>query len=167
MQLNIKSIKREGQLEFDETVRLPRIAREDVDIADVGPVHVKGTATWADPLLMVEGEINTMITYICSRCLTHFDRPLTTSVSVTYTTDDVQADDEIKRAPDDVLDLTSDLEESIFLAVDDKPLCRKDCKGLCPECGGNRNEQTCSCDTRKVDPRLAALKDLLSDDDSE
>ncbi|HEV8596474.1 MAG TPA: DUF177 domain-containing protein, partial [Candidatus Dormibacteraeota bacterium] len=39
-------------------------------------------------------------------------------------------------------------------------LCREDCRGLCPVCGGNRNLVTCACPERAADPRLAALKDL-------
>ena len=26
------------------------------------------------------------------------------------------------------------------------PKCREDCKGLCPRCGANLNNDTCSCD---------------------
>jgi uncharacterized protein len=37
-----------------------------------------------------------------------------------------------------------------------KPLCRPDCKGLCPQCGLNLNDEACSC-APDVDPRLASL----------
>jgi uncharacterized protein len=45
------------------------------------------------------------------------------------------------------------------LAVPFAPLCREDCKGLCPQCGIDRNTGTCSCEP-PIDPRLAALKGL-------
>jgi uncharacterized protein len=38
------------------------------------------------------------------------------------------------------------------------PLCREDCKGLCPQCGTNLNTETCDCAQEWEDPRLAALK---------
>ena len=41
------------------------------------------------------------------------------------------------------------------------PLCREDCKGLCPVCGCDLNVDSCTCDIRTVDPRLAVLKDLF------
>lgn len=167
MQLNIKSIKREGHIDFDTTCPLPRIANEVIDIADMQPVHFTGTATFVDPLVMVEGVAETVIEYICSRCLTRFERLLTTRISVTYTTDTAESDDDIETVLTDTLNLTPDLEEAIFLSIDDRPLCRADCKGLCSECGCNRNEETCQCDVRAIDPRLAALKDLLSDNESE
>ena len=39
-----------------------------------------------------------------------------------------------------------------------KPLCRDDCRGLCPQCGTNLNTGTCDCSPVWEDPRLAALK---------
>ncbi len=36
--------------------------------------------------------------------------------------------------------------EHAILALPDVPLCDEDCKGLCPRCGINRNQETCSCD---------------------
>ena len=50
--------------------------------------------------------------------------------------------------------------EEFSLALPVKPLCAKDCKGLCPSCGGNRNTETCSCDTGGKDPRMAVLRGL-------
>jgi uncharacterized protein len=41
-----------------------------------------------------------------------------------------------------------------------KPLCRADCRGLCPVCGGNKNVTECRCETRGTDPRLAPLEAL-------
>lgn len=51
--------------------------------------------------------------------------------------------------------------EEFSLALPVKPLCTKDCKGLCPLCGCNKNTENCSCDTRGHDPRLAALQGLV------
>ncbi|WP_368780927.1 DUF177 domain-containing protein [Alicyclobacillus fastidiosus] len=167
MQLNIKSIKREGHVEFDHKEPLPRIAAEVIDIKEIDPIRVTGTATWADPILLVEGKIETTVHYICSRCLTVFERPLSTRLSRAYSVDAGQVEEDIPLVSGESLDLTPDIEEAVFLSLDERPLCQDDCKGLCPECGRNRNEEACSCDTRPIDPRLAALKDLLSDGDSE
>ena len=47
------------------------------------------------------------------------------------------------------------------LNMDSKMLCSEDCKGLCCGCGTNLNFEDCSCE-KEVDPRLAALKQLLN-----
>ena len=57
------------------------------------------------------------------------------------------------------IDLEPLFREQFVLAVPFAPLCREDCKGLCPQCGIDRNTSTCSCE-KPVDPRLAALKGL-------
>ena len=60
-----------------------------------------------------------------------------------------------------VIDLGEVMREQFFLALPMKPLCRPECKGLCPICGANRNRQECGCREEWVDPRLAGLKNLL------
>ena len=57
------------------------------------------------------------------------------------------------------VDLEPMLREQFVLAVPFAPLCREDCKGLCPQCGIDLNTGTCACE-KPVDPRLAALKGL-------
>ena len=52
--------------------------------------------------------------------------------------------------------------EQLLLALPLKVTCREDCKGLCPQCGKNLNQERCSCSTEVEDPRWAALKDVRS-----
>lgn len=167
VEINLRTLKRDGHTDLAETVCLPRIAESSIDISSVDDVGVTGTATFADPLILLEGTLSTTVHYICSRCLTVFEKPLNTRLNTAYTTSPEQNDDDIPLAEGQVLDMTLDLEESIFLGLDDRPLCKEDCLGLCSVCGKNQNEETCQCETRAVDPRLAGLKDLLYGTDSE
>lgn len=50
--------------------------------------------------------------------------------------------------------------EQIVLALPTRPLCKDDCKGLCPQCGTNRNLEPCACVIDRGDPRLAVLRSL-------
>ena len=59
------------------------------------------------------------------------------------------------------LDLADAMREYALLEVPMLPLCRPDCKGLCPECGTNLNDETCDCQPDQADERLAVLKQLL------
>ena len=63
---------------------------------------------------------------------------------------------------DEQIDLGQLMHEQFQLALPMKPLCRKDCLGLCAVCGGNRNTTTCQCTNTWEDPRLAGLKSLLN-----
>ena len=60
-----------------------------------------------------------------------------------------------------IIDLTPVLREYMLLEIPFSPLCRPDCKGLCPICGNNQNDAICQHDDESGDPRLAALKQLL------
>lgn len=71
--------------------------------------------------------------------------------------------DEIDAEPFDgkTIDLDPVLREQVLLALPVTVLCREDCKGLCPTCGQDRNEQDCGHGKEKeVDVRLAKLKDI-------
>ncbi len=64
------------------------------------------------------------------------------------------------------VDLTPALWEEAETALPAKFVCRADCRGLCPVCGGNLNETQCACDTApeaEINPGLAGLKDLFPD----
>jgi uncharacterized protein len=59
------------------------------------------------------------------------------------------------------IDVDEIVKEQILLAVPTRMLCREDCKGICPECGADRNKGDCNCTTNDTDPRWAALKNLI------
>jgi len=52
------------------------------------------------------------------------------------------------------------LREQVVLALPLKITCREDCKGLCPQCGKNLNQEQCSCTVPLEDPRWATLKEI-------
>ena len=58
------------------------------------------------------------------------------------------------------IDLTPLFRDQVVLAVPFAPLCSEDCKGLCPQCGADRNLETCDCKP-PVDPRWAGLQQHL------
>jgi uncharacterized protein len=67
----------------------------------------------------------------------------------------------------DAIDLGQLVREQFYLSLPMKPLCRQDCAGLCPECGTNLNVSRCECEHRWIDPRMAALEQLLPKKTSE
>lgn len=58
------------------------------------------------------------------------------------------------------IDMAALLWEQFQLAMPGKPLCREDCKGLCPKCGVNLNQGSCDCADEEGDPRFAALRNV-------
>ena len=82
--------------------------------------------------------------------------------------DDAEEDEDAEVSEEDLdvfpfdgerVDLEPLLREQFVLAVPFAPLCAETCKGLCPQCGIDRNTASCTCEP-PIDPRLAALKGL-------
>jgi uncharacterized protein len=65
---------------------------------------------------------------------------------------------------DGVLDLRAWARDALALAVPTQVLCRRDCAGLCPECGADLNEAGDGHGhEREPDPRWAKLSELHLD----
>ena len=118
----------------------------------------------------VTGRVATRLQLDCGRCLEPFDIPLDAAFDVLLLPavanagagEQEVADEDLGVSfyKDETLDLAELMREQFYLALPMKPLCRPDCKGLCPVCGINRNRETCTCQTEWTDPRLDALKRL-------
>ena len=120
--------------------------------------------------VVVVGDLRASVPLVCGRCLEEFRVDVRPRVDVRFVPrppldDDVElgADDlDLDFYDNDELNLASLVETETTLALPMKPLCRADCRGLCPTCGTNRNVADCACSARPADPRLAVLKDLTS-----
>ena len=120
--------------------------------------------------IRVRGSLETRMEVACARCLEPVSQPIEASFDLIFrpigadrdSTDHAisTSETEIGYYEGDGLLLEDVLREQILLALPAKTLCREDCKGLCPECGRNRNTDPCECATASTDPRWLALKDL-------
>ena len=52
------------------------------------------------------------------------------------------------------------IREQVILAMPLQPLCKEDCKGLCPKCGADMNLDPCGCKETQTDPRFSLLKEF-------
>ena len=103
----------------------------------------------------------------CDRCLGEFDLDLQTTFTLLYSVATTGAEEEEKDdlatviAPEaNIIDFGEDVRQEILLAVPRKLLCKEECRGLCPVCGRNLNNEQCSCKRETVDPRWAPLARL-------
>ncbi|MFC1731758.1 DUF177 domain-containing protein [candidate division KSB1 bacterium] len=102
----------------------------------------------------------------CDRCLDSFEYPIDAAAELICTEDPSLNPDNEKEGlyflpvGGDTVKLDEDIRQSILLLLPMKLLCSEECKGLCPECGINRNHASCSCDPLTIDPRWEALKKL-------
>ena len=127
--------------------------------------------------LLVQGDVSADIHVVCSRCLDEFNLPVQGVLEEQFQpTIDVETGRPVQRQPfeeDDTafnisanheMDLTEPIRQSLLVALPLKPLCKDDCKGLCPQCGANLNDGPCGCEIENVDNRWAALRELKLED---
>lgn len=114
--------------------------------------------------ILLQATLQVGVENICSRCLDGFSQDLTVHLEELYAHLHLGSS-EFVIYQDGVLDLAPLLRAEVLILSSQRMLCQLDCKGLCPECGTNWNHETCTCDVDPIDPRLAALKQLLRVDD--
>jgi uncharacterized protein len=145
-------------------------AGEEVDARDL-----KGTVkvTKLGEGVLVQGDVKAHVHVQCSRCLTDIDLPVDAQLEEQFRpTVDVETGRAVERKsyeeddtafdidPNHMMDLTEPVRQALLVAMDMRPLCREDCKGLCPECGANLNEVDCGHEPTFEDARWAPLRDL-------
>ena len=107
--------------------------------------------------VVVTGTVSAWWEGPCRRCLELATGRLVAQVRELYAD---EADPELEYAmTHDWLDLEPLAHDACILELPLAPLCGPDCLGLCPECGVNRNHETCTC-TGKTDPRWAGIAEL-------
>jgi uncharacterized protein len=114
--------------------------------------------------IVVRGLVTARWHGICRRCAAAASGEVQCDVHELY--QEVITDPDAFELVGDRLDLAPMVREVIVLDAPASPLCRDDCRGLCPQCGIDRNLDTCSCSGDVADPRWSALdqlKDLLED----
>jgi uncharacterized protein len=118
-----------------------------------------------DDGFLVAGDFSGSVMIPCDRCAEEFEVALAgdfDSFEEPCAKDDDSLDEcRIRRAKGVLdLDVAGYLWEQFMLALPASPVCAEECKGLCPKCGVNRNQESCACAQDKGDPRLAVLRNL-------
>ncbi len=143
------------------------------------PFHVSLQTHRIGEDVYVEGRVEGTLELECSRCLARYRHTLREPFRIVLEPagprqpTDPEA---VKALARDGVCLGDDLEagwfrgteidlgaismEAVALALPVKPLCRKDCAGLCPVCGADRNTDACGCEEIRTDSPFAVLQGL-------
>lgn len=125
------------------------------------PVKVKGSAGNYTGIVELRAKAEFELETSCDRCAKPIKLSLATDIFHTLVTHlNDETNDELLLVNELRFDLDPLITEDIFLDFPAKLLCDEDCKGVCPRCGKDLNTGSCSCE-KEIDPRLAALKQLL------
>lgn len=136
------------------------VGLDDPRLVPDAPVAIELVCSSLSDGVVVEGDVRVEFHGECRRCLApvvgRLDVPLRELYQQTLT------DPDAFPIENDQIDLKPMVRESVLLDLPDTPVCRPDCRGLCPSCGIDLNTGSCSCVIETLDPRWAAL-DALRD----
>ncbi|HET6438494.1 MAG TPA: DUF177 domain-containing protein [Anaeromyxobacter sp.] len=183
MRVNIDEIKETGLLRTWDVAREAAdemVAGDNAGYRARGPVHVEARLEKIERRVRVDARGRAELTVPCGRCLNPVPVDLPVEFELTLVPEDEYRDgpggDERDKGPaagsfdprqaeedvysGKVIDLDPLVREQLVLSLPAYPVCREDCKGLCPVCGSNLNERECGCDRKIPDPRWAGLKSI-------
>jgi len=147
-----------------------------------GEAHFTLSAQKLAEEIYIEGEARAEFECTCSRCLVRYRHALREPFRIVLepaaerVPSDPEGADALARyglwLGDELdagwfrgteIDLTGFLQEVMVLALPVQPLCRADCRGLCPQCGTDRNTQSCDCEQVRSDSPFAVLRGVVTE----
>jgi len=177
MFLDIKELEVQP-LEFKEDFQ-PGAVDLGNEVRQRAPIRTKGRAELVEEHcgkrevikdIRLRGHLSTALELQCARCIEPVAQNIDRAFELLYRPlgtdagrDELSVTDaeaEIGYYQGDGLLLEDVLREQILLALPLKVTCREECKGLCPQCGKNLNQELCSCTAPVEDPRWEALKEI-------
>jgi uncharacterized protein len=179
MEIRLEQIKDDGlALELENPVDTFPILAEMVANGEcefAAPLRTALRALRIDDLVEIDGDIETSVRLPCSRCLQPFETPLKSSFALTFmqqaadAMEDTDPHQEVELSAEDLgivyfqgekINLKDAIQEQVVMEFPLKPLCKLGCKGLCPKCGADLNEDPCDCDQSLSDGKFDVLKNL-------
>ncbi|HEX9902084.1 MAG TPA: DUF177 domain-containing protein [Acidobacteriota bacterium] len=168
MRIDIDRLPKEG-LKVDRDFDFLSEDLVEEDAVFLQPAHARLEIKKVDQEILIKGRLTVGLSFVCSRCLMPFDYPVDSAFDLVYQPEDLeQAKEEL--AEEDLergyfysrsLDLQEIILEQLNLTFPVKPLCSKDCGGICPICGKVRRESGCACTVREDDFRPVKIKNLI------
>lgn len=150
----------------------------DEDLECTTSIRGRITFTNTGSVLLIEGSAATKVALPCSRCLAYFEEPIRFEMEEQFPlevkvvgphgrpgqviVEEDENPDAGKLFEGHLFNLTELLRQCITLALPSRPLHDEACRGLCPFCGQNLNEGACGCESREVNPAMAKLAALLT-----
>lgn len=148
--------------ELERAGVLDDLCTSGATVAEDSPISFSGFVDWIEGnRLVLTGHVRARWTGDCRRCLIAAKGDIDAEVREIFEPEPTEG--ETYPLNGAVIDIEPMVREAVMLELPVAPLCREDCKGLCPQCGVNRNDTDCSCETDEIDVRWAGLEAFKKD----
>jgi uncharacterized protein len=166
LKVDLGRLDREGTVLVEAQVPADDPLWNDSGMAWAGPVDVRLRATYAGSgQVVVRGRVKGPLEQECRRCLRpvkgKFDEEITLVFDADATEEESDGGEAFVFDPSSGnLDISEAVRGEVILASNPYVVCDPECKGLCPRCGANLDEEPCDCAAREIDSRWEALRGL-------
>lgn len=138
IKFNVADIKKKlmAETSFRMEVQPGELDLSSQDLPVIGKISIEGNIENAGDVLLMKAHLQAKVKRVCSRCLKEFEAQTEAQVEERYfpaETDELPEDALTYKF--DVVDITEPLREGLIVNEPVQPLCKADCKGLCPICG--------------------------------
>ena len=141
------------------------------DFVFTSPLEAHLSLTNTGDNFLLQGKLTITIAQTCSRCAENFEQQLNFELCEEFVPEGnprlMEKSKEVVSEEVNVFSLESEsinisevIRQNLIAALPLQPLCLKDCKGLCPQCGANKNTSSCGCETSSQNIRWMPLKKL-------
>ncbi len=157
----------------DEVAGYPALAaiQESGECTFLEPLDVRLSVAREYDHIRASGRVATKVRLGCSRCLAEYEAAIDSPFTVFYmpAAAGVGQDEEVELTEEDLIsatyegdeiDFSGEIAEQVLTEIPVKPLCKEECKGLCPVCGTDLNETACGCTEESFSIKFGALKNL-------
>lgn len=168
MRIRVDNIPEEGQ-RIEGTIDPSSIELDMPGYSFIEPLAFVGRATRSAEDIIVEGSLTGTMKSQCGRCLNGFKMPLDMTMQVVFAPqEEPEADgggkidigENFSYYDGNDIDLSQEVKDLILVNLPISPVCREDCKGLCPQCGVDLNASPCKCGDDKGPSPFDKLKQL-------
>ena len=166
LKVDLGRLDREGTVLVEAQVPAGDALWQDSGVTWDGPVDVRLRASFAGTgQVVVRGRVSGTLAQECRRCLRpvkgKFDEEITLVFDADATEEESDGGEAFVFDPSSgKLDLSEAVRGEVILAMNPYVVCDPGCKGLCPRCGADLNEEPCDCAANEVDPRWETLRTL-------
>ena len=157
MKINIASVLRNdgASKAFSGNVELGTVNYMGSTLAFTGPLLVEGTVLNIGDTLEITASVTGEYETECSRCGKKVLEKLSAELFESIDSEFTDVDEECVTISGNVIDISGSIDACIFGSIPMQFLCKEDCKGLCPVCGIDLNNNECNCQfngsSRKAD----------------
>lgn len=161
-----QALKSPGEVfPFQQEVEIPPQEIYDEDVRFEG-VRLFGHYSATGEDIVLHGVLSGIAKAACANCLEEAAINLEVPFSEVFLHQGDPEDLDVFLYTGSALELSRLAETIALLGLPMRILCRDDCKGVCPGCGGNLNKNQCLCHKQlRDDNPFAALKQLLDQDE--